>query len=148
MPGDSIFSDEEEAPPAPPPEPPSAAAAWDSPTPHAPSPVVASAAAPSPDKRASDPPGGNEVPQRDAAADEERRQRLRQVHMAAPLLKKVPVSMSCGGTCASVLSLGMVTQECLSKSLAQYFFLLPCNPDQRTYEQTCKALVDADHGGV
>lgn len=81
MPGDSIFSDDEEAAPAPapPPDLPSTGAVWDSPNPHEPSPPLPTAAAPSPEQRPAEPPGVSEVSQRDAAADEERRQRLRQV---------------------------------------------------------------------
>lgn len=81
VPGDSIFSDDEEVAPAPAPplDPPSSGAAWDSPKPHEPSPPLLFAAAPSPEKRPTDATAGNEISQRDAAADEERRQRLRQV---------------------------------------------------------------------
>ncbi|KAK9835798.1 hypothetical protein WJX74_008275 [Apatococcus lobatus] len=90
VPGDSIFSDDEDAAPAPapPPDPPSSGAAWDSPKPHEPSPPVPIAAAPSPEKQPTDAPAGNEISQRDAAADEERRQRLRQVEVSVIMFRE------------------------------------------------------------
>ncbi|KAK9865024.1 hypothetical protein WJX84_002089 [Apatococcus fuscideae] len=88
--GDSIFSDDEEAgpAPAPPPDPPATEAAWDSPAPDLSSPAPAATAAPSPDKRQAEPPGAQEATPRDSAAEEERRQRLRQVEVAVIMFRE------------------------------------------------------------